>query len=364
MKKFIVIIVAVFALVLMLNSCALRSELSSDDTLPEVTTGAPDTTVEDDPAEGVDDEEETTADVDTTEGETTDGETTDEETTDEETTEEETTEAETTDEETTEGEEIKVESIELDKYTVNIKIGEDDMPMVTMLPEDAENKGEIWESSDTKVATVNRYGKIVGVGEGECTVTVTSEDNPDVKAEVKVTVKGGVSELKYVNGILIANKTYALPSTYNPGIDADAGNALNEMIAAAANEGISLRMISGFRSYETQKVLYNNYVARDGVAEADRYSARPGHSEHQTGLSFDLNSLEQSFGETREGKWLADNCWKYGFIIRYPHDKEAVTGYMYEPWHVRYLGKDTAKAVYESGMCLEEYLGITSVYAD
>jgi LAS superfamily LD-carboxypeptidase LdcB len=121
-------------------------------------------------------------------------------------------------------------------------------------------------------------------------------------------------------------------------------------------------MISGFRSYSTQNTLYNKYVARDGKAEADRYSARPGHSEHQTGLAFDLNSLDQSFENTKEGKWLAENCWKYGFIIRYPKGKESVTGYMFEPWHVRYLGKEVAKKVYESGKCLEEYLGITSVY--
>ena len=99
-------------------------------------------------------------------------------------------------------------------------------------------------------------------------------------------------------------------------------------------------------------------------AEADRYSARPGHSEHQTGLAFDLNSLDQSFGQTKEGKWIAANSWKYGFILRYPQDKEAQTGYMYEPWHVRYLGKDVAKKVYDSGLCLEEYLNITSVYAN
>ena len=371
MKKFFAIIAAVTMIMMVLTSCALRSELSSDDTLPEVTTGAPDTEQQDttdgnaaDSKETEDTAGEDTTDGETTDGETTEGETTEGETTEGETTDADTTEAETTDDETTEDEDNKVESIKLDKYEVNIKVGEDDMPMVTMLPEDAENKGEIWKSSDLEVATVNSYGKIIGVGEGECTVTVTSEDNPEVTAEVKVTVKGGVSELKYVKGILIANKTYALPSTYNPGIDSDAGAALNEMIAAASAEGISLRMISGFRSYETQNILYNNYVARDGVAEADRYSARPGHSEHQTGLAFDLNSLEQSFEETREGKWLAENCWKYGFIIRYPKGKESVTGYMYEPWHVRYLGKDVAKAVYESGLCLEEYLGITSVYAD
>ena len=162
----------------------------------------------------------------------------------------------------------------------------------------------------------------------------------------------------------MVNKTYSLPSDYNPGVDSTANAALNEMIAAAAKEGINLWIASGFRSYSRQETLYNNYVARDGKAAADRYSARPGYSEHQTGLAFDLNSLEQSFGETKEGKWIAENCWKYGFILRYPQNKEAQTGYMYEPWHVRYLGKDIAEKIYKSGLCLEEYLNITSVYAN
>ncbi len=256
---------------------------------------------------------------------------------------------------------FEIEKIELDKYEVGIKAGETDMPMVTMYPEDASNKGEIWKSSDESVATVNHYGKITGVKAGECIVTVTSEDNPNVKAEVKVKVSGEAS-LTYINGILIANKTYSLPESYSPGIDKTAETALNKMISAAKDDGIHLFIKSGFRSYGTQKTLYNNYVARDGVAAADRYSARPGHSEHQTGLAFDLNSLEQSFGETKEGKWLEEHCHEYGFIIRYPKDKEDVTGYMYEPWHVRYLGEDIAKDVYKSGKCLEEYLGITSEY--
>lgn len=282
---------------------------------------------------------------------------------------EETTELETetdagseTEEDTTtiEGD-FEIEKIELDKYEVSIKAGETDMPMVTMYPEDASNKGEIWKSSDESVATVNYYGKITGVKAGECIVTVTSEDNPNVKADVKVKVSGDAS-LTYISGILVANKTYSLPESYSPGIDRTAEAALNKMISAAKDDGIHLFIKSGFRSYGTQKILYNNYVARDGVAAADRYSARPGHSEHQTGLAFDLNSLEQSFGETKEGKWLAEHCHEYGFIIRYPKDKEDVTGYMYEPWHVRYLGEDIAKDVYESGKCLEEYLGITSEY--
>ena len=135
------------------------------------------------------------------------------------------------------------------------------------------------------------------------------------------------------------------------------------MFAGAANEGISLWVASGFRSYDTQNWLYNNYVAMDGKAAADTYSARPGHSEHQTGLAFDLNIVADYFAFTQEGVWLANNCWKYGFIIRYPAGKDGVTGYKYEPWHVRYLGTDLAKSVYESGLTLEEYLGITSVYS-
>lgn len=338
MKMYLRIIVACIAILMLFSSCVRKSSLSGDDTFPAKN--------EEQTSDKKNEEEITEAD---------------------DTTADTTKEADTTEaSDTTEAEDgkIHVNAIELDKYEVKIKIGETDMPWVTMLPEDAEDKSEEWKSSDPKVATVNSYGKITGVSEGECTVTVTSVDNKNVSAKVKVTVKGGKSEATYIQGILIANKTYALPSTYNPGVDPDAKAALDEMIAAAQKDGIKIFQISGFRSYSTQATLYNNYVARDGKAEADRYSARPGHSEHQTGLAFDLNSLEQSFGETKEGKWLAENCWKYGFIIRYPHDKESVTGYMYEPWHVRYLGKDTAKKVYESGLCLEEYLDITSVYAD
>ena len=186
--------------------------------------------------------------------------------------------------------------------------------------------------------------------------TTRKNTNPNVKV---------VDGITYVNGIMIANKSYGLPEDYCPGeIVHEADVAYDEMKAAAAKAGVSLHIVSGFRDYETQEVIYNRYVAQDGKAAADRYSARPGHSEHQTGYSMDLNSLSTSFGQTTEGKWLAQNCWKYGFIIRYPQGKENITGYMYEPWHVRYLGKDTAKAVYESGLTLEEYLGIDSKYGD
>lgn len=325
MKNSVRILVTCIAMLMQLSSCGKRSSLSSDDTFPEETKKQ----------EAISDE----------------------------TTEESTTAPDTTYKVPDDGK-VHVEKIILDKYEVNIKVGECDMPWVTMTPENAENKAEIWESSNLTVAKVNKYGNITGVGVGECTVTVTSADNPNVSATVKVNVAENKSEITYINGILIANKTYSLPADYNPGVDPEAKAALAEMIKEAKKDGIILTQISGFRSYSTQQTLYNNYVTRDGKAAADRYSARPGHSEHQTGLAFDLNSLEQSFGETKEGKWLAENCWKYGFIIRYPHDKEEVTGYMYEPWHVRYLGKDVAKDVYDSGLCLEEYLDITSVYAN
>lgn len=167
----------------------------------------------------------------------------------------------------------------------------------------------------------------------------------------------------YIDGTLIANKTYPLPNTYAPGgLTSDCNAAFNRMKEAAAKDGISLWIVSGYRSYSTQDTIYWRYVRNDGMAEADTYSARPGHSEHQTGLAMDINSLKSSFADTAEGKWLAAHCHEYGFIIRYPKGKQAITGYIYEPWHVRYLGVDLATQVYESGLTLEEYYGISSKY--
>lgn len=169
----------------------------------------------------------------------------------------------------------------------------------------------------------------------------------------------------YIKGILVANKTYALSSTYAPGgLTKETNEAFLNMQKEAAKEGIKLTIISGYRSYTKQQSIYNRYVKRDGKKEADRYSARPGHSEHQTGLAFDVNSLDQSFGNTKAGIWLSENCYKYGFILRYPKGKESITGYMYEPWHFRYIGSD-AKNLYNKGnwITLEEYLGVESFYA-
>lgn len=160
----------------------------------------------------------------------------------------------------------------------------------------------------------------------------------------------------YVNGILLVNKKHAIPRDFG-GYNDEAYQALVRLQNDAYALGYDMSLLSGYRSYDYQKQLYESYVARDGQAAADRYSARPGTSEHQTGLAFDVASLEQSFGQSEAGIWLANHAHEYGFIIRYPQGKEHITGYMYEPWHIRYLGYDVANDVYASGLTLEEYLG-------
>lgn len=167
----------------------------------------------------------------------------------------------------------------------------------------------------------------------------------------------------YIDGILIVNKEYALPSDYNPGVVPEAELAVSDMLQDAKEQGLSIKTVSGFRSYSYQAGLYDNYVNRYGQAQADTVSAKAGHSEHQAGLAFDFGStsttgLSESFADTAEGQWLADNAHKYGFILRYPEGKEHITGYQYEPWHFRYLGTENAVKVKDSGKALEEYLEI------
>ena len=163
---------------------------------------------------------------------------------------------------------------------------------------------------------------------------------------------------------ILVNKTYPVPKDYGPGdMTSDTKSAFNKLVEDAKNDGISIWQRTSYRSYSFQNQLYTNYVARDGKKAADTYSARPGHSEHQTGYAIDCNSLSTSWGETPEGKWLASHCTDYGFIIRYGADKISSTGYQYEPWHIRYLGSvELAKKITDSGLSIEEYYGITSEY--
>lgn len=173
-----------------------------------------------------------------------------------------------------------------------------------------------------------------------------------------------INGVTYIDGVLVVNKSYALPSNYGGDLTKETMDAFNLMKQDASLLGLNLYIASGYRSYSTQKILYNNYVKRDGVTAADTYSARAGHSEHQSGLAFDLNSVNSSFGNTEEGKWVVHNCHKYGFIIRYPEGKSDITGYMYEPWHLRYVGLELAEKLYNKGnwITMEEYFGIDSKY--
>ena len=195
---------------------------------------------------------------------------------------------------------------------------------------------------------------------------ITSNDNQGTTSFTtskgfKGVIKNGVA---YTEGYLVVNKTYTLPSSYGNGLTNATIEAFNKMQAAAKVDGLNIYISSGFRLYSYQKTLYNNYVNRDGVTVADTYSARAGHSEHQSGLAFDVNTINDSFANTEEGKWLNDNCYKYGFILRYPKGKSDETGYQYEPWHFRYVGVELAEKLYNNGnwITVEDYFGITSRY--
>ncbi len=145
---------------------------------------------------------------------------------------------------------------------------------------------------------------------------------------------------------------------------AEAAGALERLATDAGNAGIYMSILSGYRSYATQDQTYNNFVARDGEERANQYSAKPGHSEHQTGLAVDLDdgsgcALYNCFADTAAGQWLAANAWQYGFILRYPLGSEAITGYEFEPWHYRYVGTEVSTAMHNNSIAtLEEFFGL------
>ncbi|MTI70445.1 MAG: LysM peptidoglycan-binding domain-containing protein [Firmicutes bacterium] len=181
--------------------------------------------------------------------------------------------------------------------------------------------------------------------------------------------------------LVLVNKNYSLDSTYFPEnlivpnvlfpfkeyhqkklMRQDAAYALEKLFKKAESEGVKLYALSGFRSFDRQRVIFSSKAMRMGIKKANEYSAKPGESEHQTGLSMDVTSksvnfgLSQYFGETKEGKWLKKNAYKFGFIIRYQRGKKHITGYNYEPWHIRYVGKGPARIITNNNLTLEEYL--------
>lgn len=227
-------------------------------------------------------------------------------------------------------------------------------------------------------STTQVYFKLIGIGKADSVLSATSEedirtngtkglsDNGQIMQNTQTSENGAT----YINGILLVNKQYPLSKEFGDNLCTDATssecleentkNAYKEMYKAAQNSGISLPIVSGHRNYEYQSKLYERYVARDGEKKAYMYSAKPGYSEHQTGLSMDLVQASDSFTDTSEDKWLRNNAHKYGFILRFPKGKEHITGYKYESWHYRYVGKEHASIIHERGVCLEEYLGVSN----
>jgi D-alanyl-D-alanine carboxypeptidase len=164
-----------------------------------------------------------------------------------------------------------------------------------------------------------------------------------------------------------------VPSSFEPLLRAEAANALRELFDAAEAEGISLKLHSSYRSYRLQKRVKAQSVERFGQEVSDGRSARAGHSEHQSGLAADLTTLsgvctlQECFGQTQEGRWLADNSWRFGFILRYLEGATHITGYVYEPWHFRYVGLELAEEIWNQGYpTLEEFFSLdyAPVYPD
>jgi D-alanyl-D-alanine carboxypeptidase len=199
-----------------------------------------------------------------------------------------------------------------------------------------------------------------------------TENNDKRKQLLKEDIEKGL--------LIIVNKENSLAMDYKPDdlkeikyfapdrteasryMRAEAADAFHQMVDKATEADIEIKMTTAYRSYHFQKVLYDNYVAREGQVMADTFSAKPGQSEHQTGLAVDVSSpsvgyqLSNEYGEKVEGKWLAENAYRFGFILRFPKGKEHITGFQYEPWHLRYVGLTAAKEIHEQGLSLEEYL--------
>ncbi len=231
----------------------------------------------------------------------------------------------------------------------------------------ADNKA-IYERNDTESVISN------GLGSNPDSTTPSLEGTTYVDAQ-------GNTVIKNTDDILVlVNKTRNLPSDYKPDdlvipnikfsfeenlekkyMRKDAAIALQNLFDAAKQNNISLFGVSGYRSYQRQELIFEAKANKYGRDIANKTSALPGQSEHQTGLAMDISCssvnylLTEQFGQTPEGKWLKDNAYKFGFIIRYPKDKTDITGYNYEPWHVRYVGKNAAKVINENNITLEEY---------
>jgi len=214
-------------------------------------------------------------------------------------------------------------------------------------------------------------------------IKTTEEIVRDVNCNIDKDFYTDIKDVDLSNGnLILVNKYYYLGKEYSPKestkltqnkysywdnayLAKDAQEAFTKMVDDAKESGYSLMDTSAYRSYDTQEYLFNKYLKENGVEWTLKSSAKPGHSEHQTGLATDVVKVGVSmydFGTTKEFNWVKDNAHLYGFILRYPEGKEYLTGYMYEPWHYRYVGKEVAKYIYENDIVFEEYFAYFCEY--
>lgn len=220
--------------------------------------------------------------------------------------------------------------------------------------------------------------------QNEGNLSQNSSPRAEVQQQDKDTSSQSISSQEVIP--VLVNKSNKLPDQYQPSdliypdipfmfnqksekrqMRADAGAAIERLFAGAKQQGVNLLGVSAYRSHASQAALFNYYVNQDGYEAARKYSAIPGTSEHETGLAIDVTggdgkcAAEDCFAGTEEAVWLEDHAADYGFIIRYPKGKDEITGYQYEPWHLRYVGKEIAKEIMERGITLEEYVDATVV---
>ncbi|MNW49334.1 D-alanyl-D-alanine carboxypeptidase [compost metagenome] len=232
--------------------------------------------------------------------------------------------------------------------------------------------------ADNTAAGSNNNAGAEGTGEENPDSAANHNDSPD---------KAAASDANSI--AVLVNKEFALPEDHVPTdlvypdvrftfkekiekrmMRSEAAAALEKLFAGAEEDGVYLAGVSAYRSHSTQTALFNRYVAKDGEEKAKTYSAVPGHSEHETGLSIDVSgsdgkcAAEDCFGGTKEANWLDEHAAEYGYIIRYPEGKESITGYKYEPWHIRYVGVEIATYIAENNITLEEYYDAVPVTAN
>lgn len=252
-----------------------------------------------------------------------------------------------------------------------------------------ENTGTTDPSQEPGTDTNQPPSEPSGSNDGDSAGDGTTGDPGTTDEETQPDGSGQVDFSDAHSVAVLVNKEYALPEDYEPSdlvypdvrftfsekIDkrkmrSEAAAALEKMFAGAEEDGIYLAGVSAYRSHSTQTSLFNRYVKKDGLEKAKTYSAVPGHSEHETGLAIDVSgsdgkcAAEDCFGDTKEAEWLAKHATEYGFIIRYPEGKEDITGYKYEPWHLRYVGTEIAADIAEREITLEEYYNAVPVSAN